>query len=112
MWWTLPPGEGLGSGGADADRTLRPADRPERQGAAPLRRARASPPPEIHRALWNAIEDQGISPAGEPREIYLGDPAEAVGTSDALTEVAWPVDLSPDWRPDDRRFTKQLSTER
>ena len=68
--------------------------------------------PEIHRALWNAIKDRGISSAGEPREIYLGDPAEAEGTSDSLTEVAWPVDLSADWRPDDRRFTKQLSTER
>jgi effector-binding domain-containing protein len=66
--------------------------------------------PEVHRALWNAIHDQGVEPAGEPREIYLSDPAEVGDPAHYLTEVVWPIAFDADWRPHEGLFTKPLST--
>lgn len=40
------------------------------------------------------IEEQGVQPAGPPREVYLNDP-QAVTADDLLTEVQFPIDRTP-----------------
>lgn len=65
--------------------------------------------PLVHRALRNAIRDQGVEPAGDPREVYLTDPAELPDPSHNLTEVVWPIAVPREWRPHQRLFTRPLS---
>jgi DNA-binding transcriptional MerR regulator len=62
----------------------------------------------VHRALWAAITDQGIEPAGEPRTVYLSDPADSLDPADNLVEVVWPVDVPAGWQPNLEIFTKPL----
>jgi DNA-binding transcriptional MerR regulator len=67
--------------------------------------------PQVHRALWNALHDQDVQPAGPPREIYLTNPDEVSDPSQNLTEVVWPLAAGAEWRPSDELFTKPLSSE-
>lgn len=41
------------------------------------------------------IEQQGVTPAGPPREVYLNDP-QSVLPDELLTEVQFPIDRAPD----------------
>ncbi len=54
--------------------------------------------PAAYRALSAAMEEQGIEPIAEPREVYITNPLET--SPDACeTEVLWPVDVPAGWVP-------------
>lgn len=54
--------------------------------------------PAAYQALAAAMEEQGLQPAAEPREVYLTNPQE-IPPDDSQTELLWPVDVPPDWVP-------------
>jgi effector-binding domain-containing protein len=64
--------------------------------------------PELYRALAGAIDDQGVEPAGEPREVYLASPGDTPDRSVSLVELVWPIDVPAGWRPHERLFTEPL----
>jgi effector-binding domain-containing protein len=64
--------------------------------------------PLVHRALSNALSDQGAEPAGPPREIYLTDPARVTDPSHNLVETILPLAAGTDWEPSQELFTKPL----
>jgi DNA-binding transcriptional MerR regulator len=66
---------------------------------------------QAHRALWNALDCQGVEVAGPPREIYLTNPDEVSDPSHNLTEVVWPLADGAEWRPSHELFTKLLAAE-
>jgi effector-binding domain-containing protein len=45
---------------------------------------------DAYQALTDWMHEQGLTPSGPPRELYLNDPNE-VGMEEALTEIDWPV---------------------
>ena len=47
--------------------------------------------PTAYRALQMWLDDHGVTPAGDPREIYLTDPEEVSDPADYVTEIAWPI---------------------
>jgi effector-binding domain-containing protein len=49
-----------------------------------------------YQALAVAMKEQGIEPAGMPREVYLTNP-QGCPPEEYETEVVWPVDVPPDW---------------
>jgi AraC family transcriptional regulator len=51
-----------------------------------------------YQALAAAMEEQGIAPAAEPREVYLTNPRE-IPPDDSQTELIWPVAVPSDWVP-------------
>jgi effector-binding domain-containing protein len=65
----------------------------------------------VHRALWNALNEQGVEAGGPPREIYLTNPDDVSDPSHNLTEVVWPLAAGAEWRPSDELFTKPLSAD-
>lgn len=44
-----------------------------------------------YRQLWKGIQEAGLRPTGEPRDIYLTSPDATPDPEDYLTEVLWPV---------------------
>lgn len=44
-----------------------------------------------YRQLWKSIQEAGLRPAGEPRDVYLTSPAATPDPENYLTEVLWPV---------------------
>jgi effector-binding domain-containing protein len=46
---------------------------------------------DVHRALWQLVESEGLSVQGAPRELYLNDPEEQASPADWVTEVQLPV---------------------
>jgi effector-binding domain-containing protein len=74
---------------------------------ATLHRGSYSELTAAYRALAVTIEEQGIEPAGEPREVYLTNPQDNA-PDDCETEVLWPVDVPPDWVPVSPRVARPL----
>ena len=60
-----------------------------------------------YHALAVAMEEQGIEPIAEPREVYLTNPQE-IPPEDYETEVLWPVDVPPDWVPSSPKVERPL----
>lgn len=44
-----------------------------------------------YRQLWKSIQEAGLRPTGEPRDIYLTSPDATPDPENYLTEVLWPV---------------------
>ena len=46
---------------------------------------------EVHRALWQLVESEGLAVEGAPREVYVTDPEEQPSPADWITVVQLPV---------------------
>jgi effector-binding domain-containing protein len=61
-----------------------------------------------YRLLEETMADNGLEPAGDPREAYVTDPAEVTDPDEYVTEILWPI--GPEGELDTSRdvFTRRV----
>jgi DNA-binding transcriptional MerR regulator len=63
-----------------------------------------------YRLMSELMEENGLEPAGDPREIYETDPNEVPDPNDYVTLIVWPIGPGGELSADaDRLFQKQVT---
>jgi DNA-binding transcriptional MerR regulator len=64
-----------------------------------------------YRLLEEVIAEHGFVPTGEPREVYVTDPAELADPADYLTEIVWPVGPEGELQPSRDVFKRRVEAQ-
>jgi effector-binding domain-containing protein len=59
-----------------------------------------------YRLMGEVMEEHGLEPVGDPREIYWSDPAEVPDPNDYVTEIVWPIGPEGELDPSRDVFTR------
>jgi DNA-binding transcriptional MerR regulator len=60
-----------------------------------------------YRLMADVMERQGLTPAGDPFEVYWSDPAEVADRQDYVTFVEWPIAEGGEWPPEAVDFLRR-----
>jgi len=58
--------------------------------------------------MAEAMEQQGLTPTGEPVEVYWSDPEEVPDPNDYVTVIEWPIAEGGEWPPEVDYFRRRV----
>jgi DNA-binding transcriptional MerR regulator len=61
-----------------------------------------------YRLMSEVMERQGLTPAGDPVEVYLTDPQEVAAPHDYVTSIEWPIAEGGEWPPPNDYFKRRV----
>jgi DNA-binding transcriptional MerR regulator len=61
-----------------------------------------------YRLMSEVMEKQGLTPAGDPVEVYWSDPEEVTDPDDYVTTIEWPIGEGGEWPPAIDYFTRRV----
>jgi effector-binding domain-containing protein len=60
-----------------------------------------------YRLMAEVMERQGLTPAGDPLEVYWSDPQEVADPKEYVTFVEWPIAEGGTWPPEVDHFRRR-----
>jgi effector-binding domain-containing protein len=64
-----------------------------------------------YRLMAEVMERQGLTPAGDPLEVYWSDPQEVTDPNDYVTFVEWPIAEGGTWPPEVEYFRRRVDAD-
>jgi effector-binding domain-containing protein len=61
-----------------------------------------------YRLMAEVMEQQGLTPAGDPVEVYESDPQVVADPNDYVTFVEWPITEGGTWPPEVDHFRRRI----
>src|SRR5439155_12350095 len=61
-----------------------------------------------YRLMAEEMEQQGLTPTGEPVEVYWSDPEEVADPNDYVTFIEWPIAEGGEWPPEVDYFRRRV----
>ena len=64
-----------------------------------------------YRLMAEVMERQGLTPAGDPVEVYWSDPQEVTDPNEYVTFVEWPITERGTWPPEVEHFRRRVDVD-